>query len=108
MSKDFITALNCEIANVLDPIDPQLVAQRADVDMTKLRKRVMRMDDFAVVYMHAYDYMEVNPRVHPLRAFMHAVECECVVRVLNGGPIRDDEFMQLVVAWRQLCKTDKV
>jgi hypothetical protein len=105
MSRDFIGGLNRSIADILDPADPQTIAQRAAVDVSELTRRVHRVVDYAMVYAHAVEFMETNKRAHPLTAFMHAVEC--MGPDLTGGKINDSEFLTMVVMWRSLCATDK-
>lgn len=86
-------------------LKPQTATDRAAVDMEELNKRVSRLVDFALVYAHAVDYLKAHEDAHPLIAFMHATECEEVAPALVGGPITDAEFVQMVIAWRQLCHT---
>jgi hypothetical protein len=105
MKRGFIESLSRALFEVVDSANPQTIAARAAIDMNELRANVARVVDYVTIYEIAYDLMVRNPTAHPLAAFLRAVDS--AESMFKAGPISDQEFEQVLIGWRNLCKTGR-
>ena len=80
-------------------------AERNNIDMRSLEKKVVSIATYAAVLLRAFEYLE-EPNMHPLTAFVRASRCS---EIFNGDvePISDDAFIVLMSQWRALCVAAK-
>lgn len=78
----------------------ELQAQAATIDLNKLGTLIDELLMHSSILAHCSDVLRSGECVHPLQAFMHAVQCPTLP--LPDGGIDDKSFDALFTAWVRL------